>query len=135
MDLVSSGIPVSIAIPASPASSAAPAPVPGGNLGSDRGRTPGNSVVPDPHGVGEQRSLLTAVVDTPGYKQNRAFDKRAAGGRIHPREDDHLERSLQVLECGDCHRFPVPRRDGPQPCHDATHDNPLPVERLVLEIA
>ena len=54
---------------------------------------------------------------------------------VEPREDDDLERALEILERGHAHRLLRLRDDRPEPGDDPSDDDPLPIEGLVLEIA
>ena len=59
----------------------------------------------------------------------------AVGLLVQPREDDDLDRALEVLEGDDRHRRLGLRDDGPDAGHDAADDDPLAVERLVAQVA
>ena len=52
-----------------------------------------------------------------------------------PREDDDLDRALEVLERDDGHRRAGLGDDRPDAGHDPADDDPLSVERLVAEVA
>ena len=54
---------------------------------------------------------------------------------VQAREDDDLERALQVFHRRHAHRLPALRHDRAEARHDAADDHPLLVEGLVAQIA
>ena len=102
----------------------------GERLGSTRDR-----IVPIDGQVGQERRVLAAVVDPPGDQQDRPVPPGRPRRLVQPREDDDLDRPLQVFERDDGHRLVPLRDDRPDAGHDAADDHPLPVERFVLQVA
>ena len=75
------------------------------------------------------------MVDPAGDQQDRAVLPDRAGLLVQAREDDDLDRALQVLQGHDGHRRARPRHHGARADDDPADDEPLAVERLVREVA
>ena len=75
------------------------------------------------------------MVDPPGHEQDLAFPPDRASLLVQAREDDHLGRALEVLHGHDRHRCLGLGDHGPDAGHDSADDHPLPVERLVAQVA
>ena len=127
-------VPVAVAVRAAGAAPSA-APFAGRDLSGERLLAGGRRRVPLDREVGQQRDLLALVVDPAGDEQDLAV---APGGRrllVEPREDDDLDRALQVLHRDDRHRRLGLGDDGPDAGHDPADDDPLAVERFVAQVA
>jgi hypothetical protein len=95
----------------------------------------GERLVPVDREIGEERDLLAAMVDPSGDEEDRPVGPGARCLLVELREDDDLDRPLEVFDRGDTHGRLGLRDDRPEAGHDAGDDDPLAVERLVLEVA
>ena len=75
------------------------------------------------------------MVDAAGDEQDRAVAPGRPAGLVEAREDHDLDRALEVLDGHDRHRVVALGHDRPDAGHDPADDDPLAVERLVLEVA
>ena len=75
------------------------------------------------------------MVDPARDEEDRALGPGRRCLFVHLREDDDLDRALEVLEGGDAHRRVGLRHDPPEAGHDPADHDPLAVERLVLQVA
>ena len=114
---------------------AATATITCGHLSREALLAGGRGRVPVDREVGQQRDLLALVVDPAGDQQDLAVAPGAQRLLVQPREDDDLDRALQVLERHDRHRRLGLGDDGPDAGHDPADDDPLAVERLVAQVA
>ncbi len=117
-----------------PATGAAAA-IPGRHLSGERLRPGGHRGFPFHDEVGEDADLLAPMVDPPGDEEDRALDPRPDRLLPRPREDDDLDRALDVLHRDDGHRRPRLRHHRPDAGDDRGDDDPLAVERFVVEVA
>ena len=74
------------------------------------------------------------MVDPTGDQEDGAIGPDRAGLLEELWEDDDLHRALQVLKRHDRHRGAGPGDDRTGPDHDPADDDPLSVERIVLEV-
>src|SRR6185503_17632400 len=86
-------------------------PIPCRDLARERLRASCDGLVPGHDDIREQRDLLAPVIDPPGDEQDRALLPGRAGLLVEPREDDDLDRALQVLKGDDGHRRARSRDD------------------------
>ena len=114
---------------------ASPTPLAGGDLPGEGIRAGGGRRVPVDGQVGQQRGLLALVVDAAGDEEDLAVPPGRGGLLVESREDDDLDRALEVLQRDDRHRRLGLGDDGPDAGHDAADDDALAVERLVAQVA
>ena len=83
------------------------------------------------HTVSARTTVSSPLWSTrPATSSTASSRHTGAGLRVRPREDDHVDRALQVLQRRHGHRLAVPR-DDPADGHDhAAHHDALLVERL-----
>ena len=87
-------------------------------------------LLPGPDRIGQQHRLLALVVDPTGDQQDGVVDPDACRLLERLGEDDHLGRTLEVLERRDAHGRLALGDDPPEPRDDAAQHDPLLVELL-----